>query len=257
MVGLRRAAGGGGAGTEQDAGVARLYSRRIKTSYAEPRLTPLHLLYFQYVVPLILGLVGIGFVTIALKTLLVKRPVVFPAPWLFVLLLLSILPTLALSVYVALTAPQFSATSLLSGFIWLALLAFIRVQMRGHLVIGATPEYLHDALVAAAAQHGQTIEQMAGTLRICETGEEVRVAIQRWMGYAQISASGRTSPQFINRLAVDLRAYFANHSGPMRHTSGVAYLLAGVLTLLFSVYVSATATTLAANQPAAHSDTKR
>ena len=64
-------------------------------------------------------------------------------------------------------------------------------------------------------------------LKIKETGEEMQVSIQGWMGTAQLKPTRRKSAEVVARIAGGMNRYFETTPGKMNYLTSYFYLIMG------------------------------
>jgi len=69
------------------------------------------------------------------------------------------------------------------------LLGFFWIQMKGYMAFAISDTYFREALMASASSLGLSIEETMSRLKIKETGQEMQVAIQDWIGTAQLKST--------------------------------------------------------------------
>lgn len=73
-------------------------------------------------------------------------------------------------------------------------------------------------------------------LKINETGQEMRVAIQGWIGTAQLKSTGKESNEIVRNIAEGMRKYFQSTPGKMNFISSFLYLIIGAFMIAMSVW---------------------
>jgi ABC-type multidrug transport system fused ATPase/permease subunit len=188
--------------------------------------------------PLIFILMAVFFISIALKTLIGRRPLMFSSRWLFAFMCLAFLPTIANSVVMGFTSPQgFSLIIWLNPLMFTVILIFFRIQMKGYMAFAISESYFRDALLNSAASLGYSIEETMSRLKIKETGQEMQVAIQGWIGTAQIISTGKESNDTVRQIANGMTKYFQSSPGKMNYLTSYFYLIAGFFMVAVSVWL--------------------
>ena len=174
---------------------------------------------------------------IALKPLIGRRPLVFSSRWLFALICLAFLPSIASSIIIALSSSRgLSMITWINPLIFTVLLAFFWIQMKGFTAFAISDSYFRTSLLASANSLGLSIEETMSRLKINETGQEMRVAIQGWIGTAQLKSTGKESNEIVRNIAEGMRKYFQSTPGKMNFISSFLYLIIGAFMIAMSVW---------------------
>jgi hypothetical protein len=178
------------------------------------------------------------FIFIALKTLIGRRPLVFSSRWLFAFMCLAFLPSIANSVSL-----EFSSSEGLGMIIWInplmftVLLVFFWIQMKGYIAFAISDSYFREALLASSSALGFSIEETMSRLKIKETGQEMQVAIQGWIGTAQLKSTGKESNEVVKQIAHGMTKYFQCTPGKMNYLTSYFYLIIGVFMIAMSLWM--------------------
>jgi len=116
------------------------------------------------------------------------------------------------------------------------LLIFFWIQMKGYMAFAISDSYFREALLASAASLGYSIEETMSRLKIKETGQEMQVAIQGWMGTAQLKSTGKESNDTVRQIANGMTKYFQSSPGKMNYLTSYFYLLIGSFMVAMSVW---------------------
>ncbi|MGB8354770.1 MAG: hypothetical protein WCD79_12825 [Chthoniobacteraceae bacterium] len=180
--------------------------------------------YIKIVLPMMLLLMAAFILTVALKTLIGRKPLFFSSRWLFGLMCVGFLPSIMNSFFLR----YFSFISLLSPLMFVVLLGYLWFMMKGYTAFGVTDSYFRDALLASMSSLGYTAEESFSKLRIKETGEEFHVSVQGWMGSAQFKPVGKSNTKTTRDIAEGMNRYFATTPGKMNYIVAYLYLFLGV-----------------------------
>ena len=188
--------------------------------------------------PLIFILMAGFFIFIALKTLIGRRPLVFSSRWLFVFMCLAFLPSIANSISLGFSSTRgFSMIAWLNPLMFTVLLGFFWIQMKGYMAFAISDTYFREALLASASSLGFSIEETMSRLKIKETGQEMQVAIQGWIGTAQLKSTSKESNDTVKQIANGMAKYFESTPGKMNFMTSYFYLIIGVFMVAMSVWM--------------------
>jgi hypothetical protein len=172
--------------------------------------------------PSILIFMAVLFVAVALRILLTRRPLLITSRWLFAFMCLAFLPTILNSFL--LKAMTFTIPAMFG-----VLLIFFWYQMQGYMALGVSDIYFRDALLASIKGLGYTVDESMSRIRIIETGDELQISIQGWMGSAQIRPMRKCSSTTLRNIVGGMRRYFADTRGRMNYVISYFYIVIGLL----------------------------
>jgi len=184
----------------------------------------------EAIFPLLLGILSTFLVFLGGKLLVTKRPFLISCGWMRGMVTLAFAPALVLPVVTLLDAPDPPLFMLLQPAMILTLLVFVWIQMRGYVVLGTTEETLQSALDHAMGQLGHEYEQKLSSVHVPALDAKIQMSIQSWIGVAQIKPANARAKQITEGLSSAMGSYFAKHEVAPQMTTGVFYILIGVLT---------------------------
>ena len=85
--------------------------------------------------------------------------------------------------------------------------------MKGYMAFAISDTYFREALLASASSLGFSIEETMSRLEIKETGQEMQVAIQGWIGTAQLKSTSKESNDTVKQIANGMAKYFESTPG--------------------------------------------
>jgi len=191
-------------------------------------------LYLNIVMPSLILLMAGCFIFIALKTLIGRRPIVFSSRWLFGFMCLAFLPSILNSIFLGFASLHGSMVTWINPVMFSVLLIFFWIQMKGYLAFAISDTYFREALLATTSSLGYTVEETMSCLKIKETGQEINVSIQGWIGSAQLKAAGRGSGELVTKLASGMNDYFKTTPGKMNYMISYFYLIIGGFMIVIS-----------------------
>lgn len=109
--------------------------------------------------------------------------------------------------------------------------------MKGYVAFAISDTYFREALLASASSLGYSIEETMSRLKIKETGQEFQVAIQGWIGTAQLKSTGKETNDTVKRIAQGMTKYFDSTPGKMNFLTSYLYLLTGLFMIAMSVWM--------------------
>ncbi|MEO8825667.1 MAG: hypothetical protein ABI443_07475 [Chthoniobacterales bacterium] len=103
--------------------------------------------------------------------------------------------------------------------------------MGGYISIAAGDTYFRESLLSAITSLGYTPVEMISRIRIKETTEEFQIAVQGWIGTAQLKPVSKYSAPTLKKIVRNMNRYFRNSRGKMNYTLSYFYLIFGFLML--------------------------
>ena len=125
----------------------------------------------------------------------------------------------------------------MNPLIFTVLLVFLWIQMKGYMAFAISDSYFREALLGSAESLGLSIEESMSRLKIKETGVEMQVAIQGWIGTAQLKSTGKESEDSVRQIAKGMTKYFENTTGRMNFMTSYFYLIMGVFMIAMSIWM--------------------
>ena len=151
---------------------------------------------------------------------------------------LAFLPSIANSISMGFSSPRgFSMIAWINPLMFTVLLIFFWIQMKGYMAFAISDTYFREALLASASSLGFSIEETMSRLKIKETGQEMQVAIQGWIGTAQLKSTSKESNDTVKQIANGMAKYFESTPGKMNFMTSYFYLIIGVFMVAMSVWM--------------------
>jgi uncharacterized protein len=177
------------------------------------------------------------FLVIGLRGVMTKKPFLISARWLLVLVVLGLTP----SMLNALTFPGSGADTGTLALHWLVpgvlviVLIFLSFAMRGYIAFGVTDTSFREGLLASLKGLNLEHEETLSVLRLPAMGADLQVAVQSWMGTAQIKMRQRKFHAVLHDIVRAMNDYYRNAEIPkINLTSCIFYVIVGVFLLVFA-----------------------
>lgn len=185
---------------------------------------------------------------LSLKTLIGHRPLVAPSRWLFAFVCLAFLPIIASNIAMAVvlyTGFTMNTRMIPIPVIYSVILVFLLwiqwrqlYQRNVYEVFAISDTYFREALLSAAGSLGFSIEETMSRLKIKESGQEMQVAINGWVGTAHLKSTGKESDEAVSQIAAAMAKYFQSTPGNMNYIVSYFYLIMGVsLTVPIAMFI--------------------
>lgn len=189
----------------------------------------------NFAFPVIFLLMAAFFIFVALKTLVCRRPIIISARWLFGFTCVAFLPMIANSVNMAIDSKTVGMIEWVNPVMFTVLLGFFWIQMKGYIAFAISDTYFRDALLSSAKSLEFTIEETMSRLTIKESGDQMQVAIQGWIGTAQLKPAGKGSAKSVQKISNGMAAYFNDTAGKMNYLTSYFYLIMGGFMVLMAI----------------------
>ena len=161
-------------------------------------------------------LMAVFALSLGLLGLLRNRPVIFSARWLFGFMFIAIMPSLLNPLLTRVGQSEAFEYRGPMSFIGPGMFVFLVVvfwfQMRGYLVLGVNDTTLRGALHHALSERGLQYEEKLGSIHVPSEGLDLQVAIQSWMGTAQMKAKQTSGQGRLQELSGSMTKYYASNT---------------------------------------------
>jgi hypothetical protein len=175
--------------------------------------------------------------SISIRMLIKRRPVVLSGYWLTVPLTIGISPMILLSLGGILRGDfDDRAIYAVTGAMFLALVAMVWYQNRGYVVLGVTGESVGGALRSALQHNNIEYRESISRFELAQIRAEVRVSLQWWMGIANLRITPREQRRLLRSLANGMGSYFKEETGKLNIATSLLYGILGSLMIALVSY---------------------
>lgn len=170
------------------------------------------------------------FIWLGARILIAKRPLLLAARQSTIVLIgLVLLPLIILvRVEVSITLFYLAADVIIIITLW--------VNARGYAFLGITDETMLDAVHSALKAINLPYEERLGQLLLPSINAELQIAVQGWMGAAQIVIKPDSQQAVLDAIAAAMREYFRQGTSPINRFTPIAYVVLGIFIALFVAY---------------------
>lgn len=173
----------------------------------------------------------VGFIiSIALATILGKRPIILSARWMF-----GMMCPLSIPIIIYSFSKGFDVKQNIHFILYVIFLVALWIKMRGYMILGVSDAYFRDAIQDAARTLGLTIEETGSRLRIIETGEEIKVTISGFSGWAQLKPVKAESRNTVSRIVEGMKTYFETTKGKMSYFISYVWIIGAFSAIVIPV----------------------
>jgi hypothetical protein len=194
-----------------------------------------------YIFPLIFGVVTLFSLVLGLRGILTKQPFLISSRWLFSLLLIGWLPMLLQPLLMPTFSSvkgQFWAFSLIPWFqfsMFIILLIFAWIALQGYMVYGITDASFREGLIHTLEKLEIPFEENLSGIYLSSMGANLRIAIQSWIGTAQITVRPRQFNGVLRDIVQGMSSYYQTANVSLNLTTCYFYLILGAFLMIFTV----------------------
>jgi uncharacterized protein len=188
--------------------------------------------------PGLFATMALFFLVIGLRGMVTKKPFLISARWLYVLMLLGFGPAM---LQAASLPTSSDGPGILGALRWMVptllivVLVFLSFTMRGYIAFGVTDLSFREALLASLKKLNLDHEETMSLLRLPTIGADLQVAVQSWMGTAQIKIKQRQFRRVLVDIINNMNAYYKDSSiSEINLTSCIFYVVMGVFFIVFA-----------------------
>jgi Ankyrin repeats (3 copies) len=178
------------------------------------------------------------FLVIGLRGIVTKKPFLISARWLLFLILLGFGPGMLQAVSLPTSG---DGSGMLMALRWMiptvliVVLAFLSFTIKGYIAFGVTDVSFREGVLASLKKLNLDHEETMSILRLPTIGADLQVAVQSWIGTAQIKMKQRQFRRVLVDIVNNMNQYYQNSAvSKMNLTSCIFYVVMGVLLLVFA-----------------------
>jgi hypothetical protein len=175
---------------------------------------------------------------IGLRGIVTKKPFLISARWLLFLILLAFGPGLLQAVSLP---TRGDGSGMLTALRWMipsiliVMLAFLSFTMRGYIAFGVTDVSFREGLLASLKKLNLDCEETMSILRLPTIGADLQVAVQSWIGTAQIKMKQRQFRRVLVDIVNNMNGYYQNAAiSKVNLTCCVFYAVIGLFLAVFA-----------------------
>jgi len=191
--------------------------------------------------PLTLGLLALGCLSVAVRGLATNRPFMFTPRWFLAGITAVFWVNFGQAVRHGLRTPLPSGQVDVGALVLPGLLAgvtlLLLVQFRGFLAVGITGPLFREALFVSIKKLGLPFEQHFSIVRLPSVGTEFRMSVQGWTGTAQIKLRRLRGRRALRDIARGMNAYFQSRKIAASSISCLYYLALAVTLAIMAIQV--------------------
>jgi hypothetical protein len=197
-------------------------------------------IYIKVVFPCLFGVMALFFFGVGLRGIIARKPFLFSARWLYVLVLLTFVPSI-LQPFLFPIPRAGGESDMLAILPWMnpimftVLAAFMWFTLRGYLAFAVTDSSFRDGLLASLKKLDLPHEEKLAALRLPSVGADLQVAVQSWIGTGQVKVKQRQFGGLLGDIVRGMNEYYQSSTVPVNLTCCIFYVLMGVFMVVFAV----------------------
>jgi hypothetical protein len=170
------------------------------------------------------------FLIIGVKVVLTKRPIFLPSRYFFVFLLFAISPQFVNTASMLRDdiSEGLSFILLLNPVMYICLIIFSWIQMRGYMAIGVTGESFRKALHYSLDKNDIQFEEQLSAIKLTSLNASLQVAIQSWIGAGQLKLKQSHDNKLLSNIVSDVNEYFVEYKVKPNNITSVFYIVMGI-----------------------------
>ena len=182
-------------------------------------------IYF-IMIPIICGIVGVFFLAIGLRGIVMKRPFLVSSRWLLLAIFLTLLPGISM-VFFPGSIPFI--LKWLNPIIFTVVLVTMCFTLQGYTTFGITDTSFREALLAALQKLQLPYEEMLSSIRLTSIEADLQVSVQSWVGSGVIKIKQRKHRSQLTEIVAAMNEHFRRSSASVNLTTCIIYLVMGIL----------------------------
>ena len=166
------------------------------------------------------------FLGIGIRVMAVRRPLLLNARWCLGFIAVVFAP----GIIVWLNVPSKSVNPFMLIYILVLFVVFIflAIVIKGYIVMGITDESFRAAIHSALQELNITFEETLGHIKLTSHDLELQVAVQSWVGNAQLKMKGSNGKPVLNEIVKAVGGYYQTHETKTNNVTAIFYLIMGL-----------------------------
>jgi len=188
------------------------------------------LIYF----PVVFLLMALFFLYIGLKVVLTKRPLFLSAKYFYAFMILAFSPQFVnmVELFKMSHSRKYDLLFLLSPLMFLVLLIFLWIQMKGYMAIGISDDLFREALHYSLNKLGLAFEERISTIYLTSMNSSIQIAIQSWIGAGQLKFKEAKNAKLLAEIISGMNEYNSANNIKSKNITAIFYIIIGLLILV-------------------------
>lgn len=157
--------------------------------------------FFEFM-PYFLLIISVIFTGMALFVFLRKKPLILNSVWMLIVMCLCFLPQIISSIEILIKYPSF--IGILPILMFAVLIVWFVFIMKGYTIVGVDGSDFQKLFIECLNDKNYDFEQSLSTIKIKNPEIELSIAVQSWVGTAQVRYKGKANRNVLKSLMIDL-----------------------------------------------------
>ena len=175
------------------------------------------------------------FFAIGIRVMAARRPLLLNARWLLGFLAIAFSP--AVIIPLSLPSKSVNPIMLINIPIYVVVMIVMAIAIRGYIAMGITDESFRAAIHNALQELDIAFEETLGHIKLTSHDLELQVAVQSWMGTAQLKMKQSSGKPILAEIAKAVSKYYQTHETKTNNITPIFYIIMGVLMLVLAIVV--------------------
>jgi hypothetical protein len=117
---------------------------------------------------------------------------------------------------------------------FVVLLLFFWIQMKGFMAIGISDDSFRNALHYSLNQNQIQFEEQLSLIELTGLNAELQVAVQSWVGTGQLKLKNSKDKNLLVKLVSGINDYYISNAIKPNNTTSIFYIVMGLFVSVFS-----------------------
>ncbi|WOH38470.1 hypothetical protein RI844_04400 [Thalassotalea fonticola] len=192
--------------------------------------------YLDIYFPLLFVFMAVFFLYIGIKVIVSKRPLLFPSKIFFIFMLLAFSPQFIMS-FERFASPTFLDMGIIlyiSPLMFVVILAFMWIQMKGYMAIGISDNSFRNAIHYSLNKNQIEFEEQLSLIKLTSIKSELQVAVQSWVGTGQLKLKKSKDKDLMFNLISSINEYYTSNTIKPNNITSIFYIVMGGFMLIFA-----------------------
>jgi len=174
------------------------------------------------------------FLYIGLKVVTQKRPLLLSSRYLFAFMVLVFSPQFVNTVGSIgdVDSGGLSLILLLNPIMFICVLAFFWIQMKGYMLIGIHDESFRDALHFSLNKNSMPFEERLSIVALTKEKDDLQVAMQSWIGVGQLKLKKSKDRELLKKVVDGIDDYYLANAIKPNNITSIFYIIIGVFMVI-------------------------
>ena len=176
------------------------------------------------------------FLFIGIQVVMTKRPYFMSSRYFFVFMILAF-SLQFVNTFWMITKDMPGNLSLifyLNPLLFILVLVFLWIQLKGYMAIGVSDDSFRDALHFSLNKNGLDFEEQLSVVKLTSIDAILQVAIQSWVGAGQIKLKRSKDKNVLPQIISGLNDYYSENNIKPNIITPIFYIILGVFMLILA-----------------------